>query len=38
MKPREKTIVEIFFNTETKQCQTYEAVFVGYLNLESSVI
>lgn len=34
MKPREKAIIEVFFNTATKKCQAYEAVFVGYFNLE----
>ena len=33
LKPRDKTTINITFNTQIKKCQAYEAVFVGYLTL-----
>jgi hypothetical protein len=38
LKPRERTSIDIIFNTNVNVCQDYEAVFVGYLNLPQNVI
>ena len=38
LKAREKSSIEVIFSTENKVCKTYEAIFVGYLNIASNVI
>jgi len=38
LKPRERTSIDIIFNTNVNVCQDYEAVFVGYFNLPPNVI
>jgi hypothetical protein len=37
LRPRDKTTISITFNTMVKQCQAYEAIFIGYLTLPQKV-
>lgn len=37
LKPREKTAMQITFNSNVKVSRSYEAIFIGYLKLAQNV-
>ncbi len=37
LKPKEKGCLEVCFTTASSECRTYEAIFVGYLNIPANV-
>ena len=38
LKGREKSIIDVTFNTLVEQCKAYEVIFIGYLNLPTHYV
>lgn len=38
LKPREKAVIDVNFNTAVEKCGAYEVIFIGYLNLPSQYV